>query len=83
MIHRVTVERGAEGLSITLPAEIIQILKLREGDLLHVIKTDSGVLLAPIDADLQEAMDAYAQGVAKYDNVFRELAKSDTHTDSG
>lgn len=83
MIHQVTVERGTEGLSITLPAEIVQTLKLREGDPLHVVETDSGVLLTPFDPEFQAAMEVYLWGSGKYANVLRELAKSDTHTDTG
>ena len=80
MTYQATLNRTADGWSMILPPEIVENLGLKEGDSLYVAEMDAGVLLTLLDPEFLEAME---RGTAKYANVLRELAKYDTHTDSG
>ena len=46
-----------------------------EGDSVHLVETDEGILITPFDPDFKEAMEIYAEGAKRYRNAMRELAK--------
>jgi bifunctional DNA-binding transcriptional regulator/antitoxin component of YhaV-PrlF toxin-antitoxin module len=48
--------------------------KLKEGDRVHLIETENGILISPFDPDFAEAMSVYEEGAARYRNAMRELA---------
>jgi hypothetical protein len=48
---------------------------LAEGDTVHLVETEEGILITPFDPDFQEAMKIYAEGAKRYRNAMRELAK--------
>lgn len=48
---------------------------LSEGDTIHLVETEEGILITPFDPDFEEAMAVYAEGAKKYRNALRELAK--------
>jgi putative addiction module antidote len=73
MTYIVPVNRTADGLSITLPPEIVENLGLKEGDSLYVVETDAGVLLTLLDPELQGSVEAFKALNAKYSSVLREL----------
>lgn len=75
MTCRVPVTRTAAGLSITLPPEIVDSMGLKDGDSLYVVETDAGVLLTPLDPELQESLAAFEALNARYSRVLRELAE--------
>ena len=47
---------------------------LAEGDRVHIIETQDGLLITPFDPDFQEAMALYEEGAKDYRNALRELA---------
>jgi len=50
-------------------------LHLAEGDKVHLVEVDDGILLTPIDPEFAEAMQLYEEGARQYRNAMHELAK--------
>jgi antitoxin component of MazEF toxin-antitoxin module len=73
MIAAVTVERFEDGLGIRLPDEVVARLGLKEGDTLHMVEREDGILL-PFDIDHIEAMEEFEPLRAEFRNAFRDLA---------
>jgi hypothetical protein len=48
---------------------------LAEGDTVHLVETEEGILITPFDPAFEEAMAIYAEGAKRYRNAMRELAK--------
>ncbi len=48
---------------------------MAEGDRVHLVETDQGILITPFDPDFADAMAAYEEGAKKYRNALRELAR--------
>lgn len=76
MKKRVTARKMGGSIGTTLPKEMVDRLRIEEGDELTVIETDRGLLITPYDPDFDEAMEAYERGARKYRNALRELADS-------
>jgi hypothetical protein len=49
--------------------------QLAEGDTVHLVETEEGILITPFDPTFDEAMEIYAEGAKRYRNAMRELAK--------
>ncbi|MGK2962591.1 MAG: AbrB family transcriptional regulator [Gemmatimonadaceae bacterium] len=47
----------------------------RLGDEVHVIETDEGLLLTPLDPDFEDAMAAHDRGERKFRNALRQLER--------
>ncbi|NJL28571.1 MAG: AbrB/MazE/SpoVT family DNA-binding domain-containing protein [Thermoanaerobaculia bacterium] len=75
MVRQATLRKMGGSLGITLPKETIEHLNVAEGQQLHVVETDQGVLLTSHDPAFEEAMEAYRKVAARYRNALRELAK--------
>lgn len=58
----------------TIPKAMLERLKLAEGDRVHLVETDEGILITPFDPDFDAAMEIYAEGAKRYRNAMRELA---------
>jgi bifunctional DNA-binding transcriptional regulator/antitoxin component of YhaV-PrlF toxin-antitoxin module len=68
----------AQGASVitTLPAEVARRLAIRPGQVLEWIEDGmGGFRVVRHTAETAEALEAHAQVLAKYDSVFRALAK--------
>ncbi|UKO98097.1 AbrB/MazE/SpoVT family DNA-binding domain-containing protein [Nostoc sp. UHCC 0870] len=61
-------------LGITLPKEILQKLRVKEGDSLFITETPDGVHVTAYDPDFEKAMAAYRKVSTKYRNALRDLA---------
>jgi len=59
----------------TIPKAMLERYHLAEGDRIHLVETDEGILITPYDPDFQEAMEIYEEGSKRYRNAMRELAK--------
>ena len=75
MTRKITVSSTGEGTRAALPPEVMRHLNITEGDTLYAVETEVGVLLTPLDPELQETLDAFEILNAKYSNTFRALAK--------
>ena len=60
---------------LTIPKDILERQHLADGDRVHIIETDEGLLVTPYDPDFEEAMDIYEEGARNYRNAMRELSK--------
>ena len=72
---KVTMRKMGGSLGLTLPKELVEHLQTAEGEQLHAVKTEQGVLLTTYDPDFEETMEAFDVIRKKYRNAFRELAK--------
>lgn len=59
----------------TIPKHMLERYRLAEGDRVHLIETDEGILITPFDPLFSEAMELYHEGAKRYRNAMRELAK--------
>lgn len=74
-MHKTAVRRVGNSLGITLPKTIIDNYHLSEGDALHLIETDDGVVLTPFNPKFTEWVRAYERTNKRYRNTLRALAK--------
>ena len=70
-----TVRRVGNSLGTLLPAQVIEKLHVAEGDKLYATETPYGIYLTPYDPDYAETMDIVAEGMRRYRNALRKLAK--------
>jgi hypothetical protein len=49
--------------------------RIAEGDRVHLVETEDGILITPFDPAFAEAMALYEEGAKQYRNAMRELAK--------
>lgn len=60
---------------LTIPKDLLDRQHLEEGDQVHLVETDNGLLITPYDPDFEEAMEAYEEGAKNYRNALRELSQ--------
>lgn len=69
------IRKVGNSLGATFPKEVLQKLKLEEGDTVYVTETPDGVQLTPYDPNFDQAMEAYRKVSNKYRNALRQLAE--------
>lgn len=70
------VRKFGNSLGVILPKEVIQRLRTAEGERVLLIETaDGGVKLTPRDVEIEEQMKIAEEGMARYRNTLRALAK--------
>lgn len=74
-MQKLTIRRVGNSLGTTFPKEILDKLKVSQGDTLFVIETPHGIELTPYDPEFEKAMAAYNEGSKKYRNALKELAQ--------
>jgi antitoxin MazE len=72
---KTSVRRVGNSLGITLPKTIVDNYHLAEGDELHLMETQEGVVLAPFNPNFAEWAKAYERTNRKYKNMLKALAK--------
>jgi putative addiction module antidote len=60
---------------IVLPKEVLAELDLKQDDKVFLVKTDDGYKITAYDEAFKKQMDAANEGMQKYRNALRELAK--------
>jgi len=75
MVKDTVLRQIGNSAGITIPKEILGRLHVQNGDKIHLVETETGVLMTPYDPDFEATMVAYAEGAAMYRNALRELAK--------
>ncbi len=75
MAKQTTIRAIGNSAGTTIPKPLLARYHLAEGDTVHLIETDEGILITPFDPAFQEAMEIYAEGAKQYRNAMRELAK--------
>ncbi len=69
------IRKVGNSLGATLPREVLQRLKIGEGDTVYLTETPDGYCLTPYDEDFARSMQAFERTRKRYRNAFRELAK--------
>ncbi|MGH7987587.1 MAG: AbrB/MazE/SpoVT family DNA-binding domain-containing protein [Candidatus Binataceae bacterium] len=68
----ITVRNSA---GIVLPKEVLARLHVKKADHLSLIETANGYELVPYDPEFQRQMEVAEEGVRRFRNALRELAK--------
>ena len=72
---KTAVRRVGNSLGITLPKTVVDNYHLSEGDELHLLETEDGIVLSPFNPKFSEWADAYAKVNRRYRNTLKALAK--------
>jgi putative addiction module antidote len=72
---KLTIRRVGNSLGLTLPAETVKALRVKEGDILYLTETPEGYQLVAYDPDFEKTMKAAEGFMKRYRNALRELAK--------
>lgn len=72
---KLKLQKVGNSLGISFPTEILEKLRLQEGDSLSLTETEEGIQLTLYDPEFERAMQLYQEGSTKYKNALRELAK--------
>ncbi len=76
MAYETKVRKIGNSLGIVLPKEAIAALKVKEGAKLYLTEAPEGKMeITPGDAEFQRVMEIAEQGMQRYRNALRELAK--------
>jgi putative addiction module antidote len=75
MTRPTTIRAIGNSAGTTIPKAMLERYRLAEGDRVHLVETDEGILITPFDPEFSEAMEIYAEGARRYRNAMRELAK--------
>jgi len=70
-----TIRAIGNSAGATIPKPMLERYHLAEGDSVHLVETEEGILITPFDPAFEEAMAIYAEGAKRYRNAMRELAK--------
>ena len=62
-------------MGITLPKTVIENVHIAEGDELHLVETDEGVIITPFNPKFADWAKAYERTSKKYRNALKALAK--------
>jgi len=74
-MQKTAVRRVGNSLGITLPKTIIDNYHLDEGDELHLIETDQGIVLTPFNPKFAEWARAYERTNKKMRNTLKALGE--------
>ena len=72
---KTAVRRVGNSLGITLPKTIVENYNLIEGDELHLVETDEGIVLSPFNPKFAEWAKTYERTNKKFRNTLKALAK--------
>jgi putative addiction module antidote len=75
MTKETTIRAIGNSAGTTIPKAMLERYRMAEGDRVHLVETDEGILITPFDPAFAEAMTLYEEGAKKYRNAMRELAK--------
>jgi putative addiction module antidote len=64
-----------DSVGVVFPTDVLARLKLRDGDVLHVIETEDGIILTPLDPAVAEQVAAGREVMRRYRETLRVLAK--------
>jgi antitoxin MazE len=75
MTKETTIRAIGNSAGTTIPKAMLERYRMAEGDRVHLVETDEGILITPFDPAFPEAMALYEEGAKQYRNAMRELAK--------
>ncbi len=71
----VKVTKIGNSVGIVLPKEILERLRVSQGDQLHICETPDGVSLTPYDSEFEQQMEVAEQVMREDRDVLRKLAE--------
>jgi len=75
-VTQLKVRQVGNSLGVVLPKETLVRLNLREGDALYLTEAPDGSMrITPYDPEFETQMRIAREGMAKFRNTLRELAK--------
>ncbi len=75
MTRETTIRAIGNSAGATIPKAMLERYRIAEGDRVHLVETEEGILITPFDPAFAEAMAIYQEGAKTYRNAMRELAK--------
>lgn len=72
---KTAVRRVGNSLGVTLPKTIVENYSLTEGDELHLIETEEGIMLTPFNPNFADWAKAYEKTNKRYRNTLKALAR--------
>jgi putative addiction module antidote len=75
MTKETTIRAIGNSAGATIPKAMLERYRIAEGDRVHLIETEDGILITPFDPAFADAMAIYEEGAKKYRNAMRELAR--------
>jgi antitoxin MazE len=75
MTKETTIRAIGNSAGATIPKAMLERYRLAEGDRVHLVETDEGILITPFDPAFADAMALYEEGAKRFRNAMRELAK--------
>jgi putative addiction module antidote len=74
-MYTLKIHKIGDSLGITLPQEVLEQLKVGEGDEVLLTETADGVQITACNPEFEKAMKIYRKVSQKYKNALRELAQ--------
>ncbi len=74
MPEETAIRRIGNSSGLTIPKDLLDCQHLEEGDQVHLVETEDGLLITPYDPDFEDAMEAYEGGARDYRNALRALS---------
>jgi antitoxin MazE len=72
---KTAVRRVGNSLGVTLPKTVVDNYSLSEGDELHLIETEDGIMLTPFNPQFATWAKAYERTNKRYRNTLKALAR--------
>lgn len=72
---KLKVRKIGNSLGVILTKEAAEVLQVEEGASLYMTETPAGITIKAQDADFERQMAIAAEGMKRYRNALRELAK--------
>jgi putative addiction module antidote len=74
-MHALKLRKIGSSVGVILPKELLENLRVAEGDQLFADINQNGLQLTPYDPEFEAAMKAFGRSRKKYRNALRKLAK--------
>ncbi len=75
MAYTVKVTTVGNSTGIALPKELLEKLRIKKGDVLHVLETPRGLELTPLDDEFARQMDVAENVMRRRRNLLKKLAE--------
>jgi putative addiction module antidote len=72
---KTAVRRVGNSLGVTLPKTVVDNYSLTEGDELHLIETEEGIMLTPFNPQFADWAKSYEKANKRYRNTLKALAR--------
>lgn len=75
--YTVSLEYVGDKVGLTLPAVLLENMRLAAGDEFCVIQDGQNILLMPATEDMKQALSLCDEGMLEYKDVLAQMAKDD------